>query len=58
MMDLKIDGRDVTVRLRDDVWVMEEPGTICFSMEQAHYLRRELNELSVAYLMDEAEEDG
>lgn len=58
MMDVKVDGRDVCVRLRDDVWVMEEPGTICLTMKQAYYLRRELNELTVAYLVDEVEEDG
>jgi hypothetical protein len=58
MMDVNVNGRDVNVRLRDDVWAMEEPGTICLTLEQAYYLRRELNELSVAYLVDEVEEDG
>ena len=28
MMDVQVDGRDVIVRLRDDVWQLEEPGTL------------------------------
>jgi hypothetical protein len=56
MMDVKVDGRDVSVRLRDDVWQMEEPGTLCLTRDQAMMLRRLLNELSVAYLVDEPED--
>lgn len=56
MMDLKVDGRDICVRLRDDVWQMEEPGTLCLTREQALYMRRLLNELTVAYLVDEPED--
>ena len=55
-MDVKVDGRDVSVRLRDDVWQMEEPGTLCLTRDQAMMLRRVLNELSVAYLVDEPED--
>lgn len=56
MMDITLDGRDIQVRLRDDVWQMVEPGTICFTRDQAMVLRRALNELSVAYLVDEPED--
>jgi hypothetical protein len=44
-MDTQWDGREVTVRLRDDVFVMEEPGTLCLSREQAYHLRSQLNAL-------------
>jgi hypothetical protein len=57
MMDLKTEGREVCIRLKDDVWVLEEPGTLCLSMEQAYYLRAHLNSLSAA-LFDVPEEDG
>jgi hypothetical protein len=57
MMDLKTEGREVCIRLKDDVWVLEEPGTLCLSMEQAYYLRAHLNSLSAA-LLDVPEEDG
>jgi hypothetical protein len=56
MIDLTVDGRDVCVRLRDDVWQMDEPGTLCLTRDQAIVLRRALNELSVAYLVDEPED--
>ena len=56
MMDLKVDGRDICVRLRDDVFQMEEPGTLCLTREQALFMRRLLNELTVAYLVDEPED--
>ena len=49
MMDLRMDGRDICVRLRDDVWQMEEPGTLCITREQAIYLRAHLNALMNAY---------
>jgi hypothetical protein len=56
MMDVRVDGRDVTVRLRDDVWQLEEPGTLYLTRDQWMMLRRELNELTVAYLIDEPED--
>jgi hypothetical protein len=56
MMDVGVDGRDVTIRLRDDVWQLGEPGTLCLTKDQALVLRRHLNELSVAYLVDEPED--
>ena len=49
MMDLRMDGRDICLRLRDDVWQMEEPGTLCITREQAIYLRAHLNALMNAY---------
>jgi hypothetical protein len=56
MMDMTVDGRDVTVRLRDDVWQLQEPGTLSLTRTQALVLRSQLNELSVAYLVDEPED--
>jgi len=49
MMDLRMDGRDICVRLRDDVWQIGEPGTLCITREQAIYLRAHLNALMNAY---------
>ena len=43
MMDLKSDGRDVNVRLRDDVWALEEPGTLSLTRSQAQHLLLHLN---------------
>jgi hypothetical protein len=57
MMDLRAEGREICVRLRDDVWQLEEPGTLCLTMEQAYYLRAHLNSLSAA-LLELPEEDG
>ena len=59
MMDLKNEGRDVCVTLRDDVWQLEGPGTLCLTRKQAQLLRLHLNELSVRIDLDELEpEDG
>ena len=43
MMDLHSDGRDVNIRLRDDVWALEERGTLSLTRTQAHALRLHLN---------------
>jgi len=45
MMDLRTDGRDVCVTLKDDVWQLEEPGTLCLTRDQVYYLRAHLNGL-------------
>ena len=58
MMDLKSDGRDVNVRLRDDVWAMEEPGTLSLTRTQAHALRLHLNAWAVFTQFEDIEEDG
>ena len=58
MMDLKSDGRDVNVRLRDDVWAMEEPGTLSLTRTQAHALRLHLNAWAIAKQFEDIEEDG
>jgi hypothetical protein len=46
MMDVQVEGREVRVRLMDDVFQMEEPGTVCLTMKQAQVLRRALNALN------------
>jgi hypothetical protein len=56
MMDMTVDGRDVTIRLRDDVWQLVEPGTLALTRTQAIVLRAQLNELSAAYFVDEPED--
>jgi hypothetical protein len=56
MMDLSADGRDVRIRLRDDVWQMEEPGTLYLTRQQAYYLRAHLNAFGNAYFDDEPED--
>jgi hypothetical protein len=58
MMDLKSDGRDVNVRLRDDVWAMEEPGTLSLTRTQAHALRLHLNAWAMFTQFEDVEEDG
>ena len=58
MMDVRVDGRDVVVRLRDDVWQLEEPGTIVFTITQAQQLRRSLNQLDAYRPLDLEPEDG
>jgi hypothetical protein len=58
MMDLKMDGRDVRVTLRHDVWSLGEPGTLCLTRSQAQMLRIHLNELAVTTYLDEEPEDG
>lgn len=58
MMDLRYENREVRVTLRDDVWQLEEPGTICFTRDQAIYLRAHLNSLMDAYADYFEPEDG
>lgn len=58
MMDVQVDGREVRVRLMDDVFQMEEPGTVCLTMKQAQVLRRALNALNHYQSLDEEGEDG
>lgn len=58
MMDLKMDGRDVCVTLRDDVWILEEAGTLCLTRTQAQMLRLHLNQLAATPYLDEEPEDG
>lgn len=60
MMDVSYEGREVCVRLRDDVWVMEEPGTLCLTRTQAQLLRLHLNELGADLVQfdHQGEEDG
>ena len=55
MMDLRMDGRDICLRLKDDVWQIGEPGTLCITREQAYYLRAHLNALEAAFY-DEPED--
>jgi hypothetical protein len=57
-MDLSKDGRDVCVRLRDDVWQIGEPGTLCLTPSQVQHLRMHLNQLVDALDMVEDPEDG
>ena len=57
-MDVIPDGRDVNVRLRDDVWAMEEPGTLSLTRPQAHALRLHLNAWAIATQFEDIEEDG
>ena len=58
MMDVQVDGREVIVRLRDDVFQMEEPGTLCLTVKQAQVLRRSLNALNHYQSLEEEPEDG
>ena len=58
MMDLTMDGRDVCVTLRDDVWILGEPGTLCLTRTQAQMLRVHLNQLAATPYLDEEPEDG
>jgi hypothetical protein len=58
MMDVQVDGREVIVRLRDDVFQMVEPGTLCLTVKQAQVLRRALNSLNDYQPLDEEGEDG
>jgi hypothetical protein len=58
MMDVQVDGRDVIVRLRDDVWQLEEPGTLSLTRSQAQILRRALNSLDEYSPLDGEPEDG
>lgn len=58
MIDVNWDGRDVQVRLRDDVWQLEEPGTLSLTRTQAQLLRLHLNELNNYQPFDVEPEDG
>jgi len=58
MMDVRLDGRDVCVTLRDDVWQLEEPGTLCLTSAQVQHLRFELNQLIDVVQLLEEHEDG
>lgn len=58
MMDVSWDGRDVRVRLRDDVWALEEPGTLSLTRTQAQMLRVHLNQLAVSHNYEMEPEDG
>ena len=58
MMDVNWDGRDLTVRLRDDVWQVEGPGTLSLTRTQAQLLRLHLNELNAYSPLDNEPEDG
>ena len=58
MMDFEVDGREVIVRLIDDVWQVGEPGTLYLTLTQAQMLRRSLNELNAYRPLEEEPEDG
>ena len=58
MIDVNWDGREVTVRLRDDVWSMLEPGTLCLTRKQAQILRLHLNQLATVPEFEQEPEDG
>ena len=58
MIDLHKDGRDVCVRLRDDVWQLSEPGTLCLTPEQVQHLRFQLNQIVDSVELAEEHEDG
>lgn len=58
MMDLRMDGRDIFVTLRDDVWQLEEPGTLSLTRTQAQLLRVHLNQLATLPTFEEEPEDG
>ena len=58
MMDVQVSGREVTVRLKDDVWQLEEPGTLSLTATQAQMLRRSLNALNYYQPLDAEPEDG
>ena len=59
MMEVSSDGRDVRVVLRDDVWAMEEPGTLVLTRTQAQTLRLHLDSWAFKDPFHEIEpEDG
>ena len=58
MMDLHSDGRDVNIRLRDDVWALEERGTLSLTRTHAHALRLHLNAWAIATQFEDIDEDG
>ena len=57
-MDVVPDGREVHIRLRDDVWQIGEPGTLTLSRKQAHTLRLHLNAWAYQAQLADMEEDG
>ena len=57
-MDLKMDGRDICIKLRDDVWILEEAGTLCLTRTQAQMLRLHLNQLATLPEFELEPEDG
>lgn len=58
MMEVDWDGRDVQVKLRDDVWQIGEPGTLTLTRKQAQILRLHLNQLSGTPEFEQELEDG
>ena len=58
MIDVSWDGGDVMVRLKDDVWQLEEPGTLSLTRTQAQMLRLHLNELNSYQPLEGEPEDG
>ena len=58
VMEIRYEGYEVAVTLRDDVWQLEEPGTLNLSRVQAQTLRRMLNQLGSKMDADFMEEDG
>lgn len=58
MMNVHWDGREVVIRLRDDVWSMLEPGTLCLTRRQAQALFLHLGELSRVADYEQEPEDG
>lgn len=58
MMEVTTQDREVLVRLRHDVWALQEPGTLCLTRDQAWLLRAHLNELNQAWENEEDPEDG
>jgi hypothetical protein len=58
MIDVTRDGRDVCVRLKDDVWQLSEPGTLCLTPEQVQHLRFQLNQIVDSVELTEEHEDG
>jgi len=58
MIDVTRDGRDVCVRLKDDVWQLSEPGTLCLTLAQVQHLRFQLNQIVDSVELAEEHEDG
>jgi len=58
MRDLSKVGGVVCGGLRDDVWQIGEPGTLCLTPSQVQHLRTHLNQLVDALDMVEDPEDG
>ena len=58
MIEVTKDGRDVCVRLRDDVWQLSEPGTLCLTPAQAQHLRLHLNSWALFTQFEDIDEDG